>query len=134
MRLLIDTNVFLGYFKEEGIAPSWIEAINEAEQVFFSTASIWEITIKYRKGKLRIDREPALFVHAGMQELQLMPLDVVPRHALATATLPAHHNDPFDLLRVARAICERLTIVTKDRVIPKYDVPIFGAPKRRPKA
>lgn len=63
-----------------------------------------------------------------------MPLDIVPRHALATATLPPHHSDPFDRLLVAQAICERLTIVAEDRVIPKYDVPVLGSPKRKPNA
>ena len=134
MRLLIDTNVFLAYtFEPERIAPEWTEAIDEADQAFFSTSSVWEIAIKHRKGKLSVSGDPASFILAGMDRLQLMALDVTARHALATVGLPMHHHDPFDRMLIAQALCERLTIVTTDRVIPKYDVPVFGQKPRRTK-
>jgi PIN domain nuclease of toxin-antitoxin system len=46
---------------------------------------------------------------------------------LAAATLPPHHNDPFDRMLVAQAQIERLTIVTRDRRIPEYGVPVLAA-------
>ena len=134
MRLLIDTNVFLAQIEGRSIDPKWAEALDDADQVFLSAVSMWEIAIKHRKGKLTLSAEPAAVVHSGMEQLQLMPLDITSRHALATSGLPLHHKDPFDRLLIAQALCERLTIVTSDRIIRKYDVPVFGHKSRRPKA
>jgi PIN domain nuclease of toxin-antitoxin system len=133
VRLLVDTNVFLAHFGPDGIDPRWSEAIDAADQVFFSTASVWEIAIKCRKGKLQLHSDPVTFVSAGMEQLQLMPLDITARHALATVGLPMHHADPFDRILVAQAMSERLTIVTSDRIIPKYGVPVFGHKTRKAK-
>lgn len=134
MRLLIDTNVFLSYvFEPERIAPEWTAAIDEADQAFFSTSSVWEIAIKHRRGKLAVSGDAASFIFAGMERLQLMPLDVTARHALATVGLPMHHQDSFDRMLIAQALCERLTIVTTDKVIPRYDVPVFGHKPRKVK-
>jgi len=47
--------------------------------------------------------------------------------ALAVADLPTHHRDPFDRLLIAQARSERLTIVTADRRIAAYDVPLIDA-------
>jgi len=134
VRLLIDTNVFLDQINGASIDPTWAEAIDDADQVYLSVGSMWEIAIKHRKGKLDLRAEPSTVVHAGMERLQLMPLDITPRHVLATSALALHHKDPFDRLFVAQALCERLTIVTSDRNIRRYDVPILGQKARKPKA
>jgi PIN domain nuclease of toxin-antitoxin system len=134
VRLLVDTNVFLAHFGPDGIDPKWSEAIDAADQVYFSTASIWEIVIKFRKGKLQLHSDPVTLVTAGMEQLQLMPLDITARHTLATVGLPMHHGDPFDRILVAQALSERLTIVTSDRIIPRYDVPVFGHKARKSKS
>ena len=133
MRLLVDTNVFLAQIHGEDIDPAWAEAIDTADQVFLSVGSIWEIAMKHRKGKLDLREDPSTVVHAGMERLQLMPLDITPRHVLATSGLALHHKDPFDRLYIAQALCERLTIVTSDRNMRRYDVPIFGQKTRRAK-
>jgi len=134
LRLLIDTSVFLAYtFEPERIAPEWTAAIDEADQAFLSTSSVWEIVIKHRKGKLPLPGDATSFISGGMDRLQLMPLDVTARHALATVGLPMHHQDPFDRMLIAQAICERLTIVTIDKIIPSYDVPVFGHKPRKTK-
>ena len=134
MKLLLDTNVFLRWFLEpERLDPSWPEAINSAEQAYLSVLSMMEIGILYNKNRLQISGEPSAFVLDGMNALQLMPLSVTPQHALATIALPRHHGDPVDRLLIAQARCERLTLMTSDRVIPKYDVPVFGHKARRVK-
>lgn len=132
MRLLIDTNVFLRY-AEDRLETEWMDAMDGAEQVFFSAVSMFEIAILSTKGRLSAGTDPSAFVNDGMQRLQLMPLDIVPRHVLATANLPRHHGDPFDRLLIAQALCERLTIMTSDRAIALYDVPIFGKTTRKSK-
>ena len=88
-----------------------------------SAAAAWEITIKRRLGKLEApdDLEDAL----ERERFQHLPIAV--RHALAVAELPPIHADPFDRIQVAQARLEGLTIVTRDRCIPRYEVPCLRA-------
>ena len=39
---------------------------------------------------------------------------------------PLHHKDPFDRMLVAQAQTEGLTLVTRDKNIPLYDVPVMA--------
>jgi PIN domain nuclease of toxin-antitoxin system len=54
-------------------------------------------------------------------------LPILPAHAIAAGSLPKHHGDPFDRMLIAQAMVENLVLVTDDRAISRYDVPIFGA-------
>ena len=69
----------------------------------------------------RTDLETAL----AEERFQHLPITV--RHALAVAELPAIHGDPFDRIQIAQARLEGLTIVTRDRTIPRYGVPCVRA-------
>jgi PIN domain nuclease of toxin-antitoxin system len=134
VKVLLDTNVFLMHFLDRGrLDTSWSEAISDADQAFLSALSMWEIAILHAKGRLPISGAISAFVHEGMNELQLLPLSITSQHVLATAALPAIHGDPFDRLLVAQAHCERLTIMTTDRTIPRYDVSVFGHKPRKAK-
>jgi PIN domain nuclease of toxin-antitoxin system len=55
------------------------------------------------------------------------PLNITTEHALAVEALPSHHNDPFDRMLIAQAQLERLTLVTRDRKMNAYGVPIIEA-------
>ena len=46
-------------------------------------------------------------------------------HAVAVASLPAHHRDPIDRLLVAQAAAEGMTLVTRDPQLRKYGTPIL---------
>ena len=48
-------------------------------------------------------------------------------HAVAVASLPDHHDDPFDRLLMAQALHEQLTVVTSDTAFDDYDVPLLNA-------
>jgi len=54
-------------------------------------------------------------------------LDISFRHAEEAGALPLHHADPFDRMLVAQARTEGLTLVTADRNLAAYDVPILWA-------
>jgi PIN domain nuclease of toxin-antitoxin system len=53
-------------------------------------------------------------------------LPILPGHGIAVARLPRHHNNPFDRMLISQALIEGLTLVTQDRAIMQYAVPIFG--------
>jgi PIN domain nuclease of toxin-antitoxin system len=57
----------------------------------------------------------------------LLPIELP--HALLARSLPPHRRDPFDRVIVAQAQVNRLAIVTSDRVLAAYDVPLIVATK-----
>ncbi len=98
-------------------------AIQEADEVWVSAASAWEIVIKTSLGKLKTSRKPAKVVaDSGFRE---MPISF--EHTEALRKLPRHHNDPFDRLIVAAAQTENCSIVTSDEKFRLYDVPLIDA-------
>ncbi len=92
--------------------------------VFVSSASVWEIAIKQEAGPLvfPIDEFEDIADRMGFDVLRIRP-----RHAVLAAVLPRHHADPSDRMAIAQAVLERLTLVTVDRMVARYDVTVFGA-------
>lgn len=118
MRLLLDTHVYLWVVTDSPrLTPAARRMIELAEQTFVSAASIWEIGIKARLGK--IDADPDELV-AAIERSGFMELPVRAVHAAAAARLPLHHNDPFDRLLVAQAVTEPLGLLTADAVLAAY--------------
>ena len=66
-----------------------------------------------------------------MRVNRVQPLSINPAHALAVATLPLHHRDPFDRILVAQARIEDLTLVTADKILELYDVPVLRVGAKR---
>ena len=87
------------------------------DQIFVSVASIWEIAIKTRSGKLRAPADlPELIDNDPDYHL----LTILPEHAWRVRQLPLLHRDPFDHLLVAQALVENLAIVTHDHALAGY--------------
>ena len=118
MRLLLDTHIFLWWVGgDKRLTKSCIRQIKEAEEVYMSGASIWEIAIKIRIGKLKADISTLL---EEMQSSHFLELPVTCQHAATTLSLPDIHRDPFDRLLIAQAISEPLVFLTADSKLKKY--------------
>jgi PIN domain nuclease of toxin-antitoxin system len=118
MRLLIDTHIFCWWFYEpEKLSREALLLMNEAEETFVSSASIWEVAIKVRLGKMNADPKE-LFDQIEANGFQELP--VWSRHALLVAALPLHHTDPFDRLLIAQAMSEPLHLLTADPQFKQY--------------
>jgi len=118
MRILIDTQIFIwAVIDSEKLDARARRIMLEAEEVFVSSASIWEIAIKTRLGKLEgnPDEFAQAIVRSGFRELA-----VTSRHAAKVYDLPPYHRDPFDRLLIAQAISEPLRLMTADKVLARY--------------
>ena len=123
-KLLLDTHVFLWWLADDArlTAPAR-RAIAEADVVFVSAASAWEIAIKVALGRLRIPAPVSEGVaRAGFERL---PVDFA--HAELAGALPPHHRDPFDRMLIAQAVVEDLVLVSADQRMAEYDVKLLGA-------
>jgi PIN domain nuclease of toxin-antitoxin system len=131
MKYLLDSMIWLWSIDS-------VEKINELcreilengrEEVYFSAASAWELSIKARLGKLRLPAVPGQCIPAFMAKQGLRALPVTHLHAVKVYDLPLHHEDPFDRLIIAQAIAEEMTVLTADRVFRKYPVEVLWCGK-----
>ncbi|RQS03859.1 type II toxin-antitoxin system VapC family toxin [Burkholderia sp. Bp9002] len=112
MRLLIDTHIFLWIWANDPrLSVRARRLISGADEVFISSASIWEVAIKAGKGKLDVDVDRLV---DAIKTSKYNELPVRATHGAAVRNLPHHHRDPFDRLLVAQAWCEPLLLVTAD--------------------
>jgi PIN domain nuclease of toxin-antitoxin system len=125
MRLLLDTNALLWWlFELPQLGQEARRSIVDPDvDVVVSAVSAVEIGIKQAVGKLRAPDKLEEQVAAD----GFLALPITMRHGLAAGKLPMHHKDPFDRLLVAQARCEGLTLVTSDRKLAAYDVPLLDA-------
>ncbi len=89
----------------------------DADRVYVSAASIWEISIKTKIGKLRgdpYDFEKAI-AQSGFQELV-----ITSRHAATVHDLPLHHRYPFDRMLLGQAVSEPMRLLTADKFLGRY--------------
>lgn len=105
------------------LSPIAREAIREPEnELFTSAAAAYEIVYKQRLGRLHPlpDSLPRQLQREGIAVLPIS-LD----HALAAASLPGPHRDPWDRIMMAQAMAEGLTVVTIDSRFTEYGVPVL---------
>lgn len=125
MRLLLDSHVFVWWMAgDPRLSAALVRAIGEADEVYVSTATAWELALKVSLGKLRLP-EP---VEDGVVAAGFLELPVRFAHTRLAAGLPPHHSDPFDRMLIAQAVCEGLTLVTHDAKILAYDVAVLRVP------
>lgn len=123
MRLLLDTHVLIWWDEGAPMSKRAAAAIREAEQVYVSAVTGWEIAIKASLGRIETTRGvTAAVAESGFEEL---PLRL--SHAEALGALPPHHRDPFDRMLAAQAISEGLTLVTRNRALSAYEVKVLPA-------
>ena len=124
MKYLLDTHAFLWYFEDsDKLSEVAANIIEDAEMPkYISIASLWEFTIKYDSGKLRFDGGLSQLWEIIMRN-GFIVLPITQSHLASLISLPFIHRDPFDRLLVAAAMAERMTLLTADENIHRYDVP-----------
>jgi PIN domain nuclease of toxin-antitoxin system len=123
MNVLLDTHVLIWWDEGRRLASDARQAIEEADAVYVSAVSAWEVAIKTGLGRLR----PTRTVEEAASESGFLELPVTFRHAQRVTGLPPHHRDPFDRMLVAQAAVEELTLVTRDPVFVRYGVALIEA-------
>ena len=124
MRLLLDTHTFLWWLNgDAGLSATAQAAIaDEASEVFLSAASAWEITTKFRRGKLPGAAAVAADIAGAATAQGFRELPISLRHGEKAGALPGPHRDPFDRMLIAQAMLEDLAILSNDEAFDAYGV------------
>lgn len=119
MKILLDTHILLWASQDHPSLSNHAKEliINGNNDVYFSTASIWEIMIKKNLNKFDIDVKK--FVD-DLYEMNIFELSIEISHILKLEELPSHHKDPFDRIIIAQTLAEPVKLLTHDRVLQQY--------------
>lgn len=120
MKLLIDGHVLLrAALDDPRLAGAQREAyIDPENDLLVSTATRWELGIKYALGKLPLPGAPRDFFAREIAVRGYGVLDVKRAHAERAAELPypnAKHRDPFDRMLISQALAEGIPLISADQ-------------------
>jgi PIN domain nuclease of toxin-antitoxin system len=121
LKLLLDTHVLIwaAAFPERLSGEGRDLIADPANDLLFSAASLWEIAIKSSLGRddFLVD---ARLLRRGLLDNGYGELPILSEHAVAVASLPPLHKDPFDRLLVAQSTVEGILLVTADDMVARY--------------
>ncbi len=122
MECLLDTHAFLWYLLgDSNLGSKAKEAIDTKTGLYFSIASLWEISIKINVGKLQLNRS----FEDLPKELEYINVQILPITFEDTniyTSLPLHHRDPFDRILVAQAMNHSLVLISRDEAFDAYQI------------
>ena len=121
MNFLLDTHILIwAAISPHKISSELASLLSDPNNhLYFSSASIWEISIKESLGKRDINVNSKK-LHGGLIENGYKELKVSALHAMEVIKLPFIHRDPFDRVLVATAIWENMPLLTNDSTLSPY--------------
>jgi len=128
MRLLLDTHALLWMLYDDPRLPTSARRhITQAEEIAYSSISLWEIAIKlsYRAFDFRLADNWHQLLPKELTHIGAYRLDITPECLHKLQTLPFHHRDPFDRMIISQALTEHWDILSKDGHLKKYGLKVF---------
>ena len=123
MTYLLDTHIFLWAITDpEKLSSRLRQTLTSTKHnVLISAVSFWEISLKFRLGKLKItgfspEELPTICEKTGFEIIPLLPAESSSYHQLQVD----FHKDPFDRMLIWQAISNGYTFVSHDKLIEKY--------------
>jgi PIN domain nuclease of toxin-antitoxin system len=125
VKLLLDTHLLLwAAGQPDRLSKAARDLIDSPEnELFFSSASLWEVVIKRGLGRddFKVD---ARLLRRGLLDNGYSELPIASEHVVAIESLPPIHKDPFDRVLVAQAQVEGITLLTADPRLAQYPGPL----------
>jgi PIN domain nuclease of toxin-antitoxin system len=125
VKLLLDTQLLLwAAGQPERLSKVARKLLNDPRnELVFSAASLWEVSIKSSLGREDFRVEPRL-LRRGLLDNGYVELPVTSQHAVSIDNLPPLHKDPFDRLLLSQAFSEGITLLTTDSTLAQYPGPV----------
>ena len=132
MRILIDTHYVLWAAIDSARMKPWAKELLASlhNDILVSAASLYEISLKVRRGKLpeAVEFESDLIDNIERLGYTLLPLER--ESMMRAARFETAHADPFDRMIAAQAIQNNLPILSTDSRLDAFGVRLVKRPKR----
>ena len=123
MQILLDTHTYLWFINGDKQLSEKAKKIitDNGNEIFVSIVSLWEISIKLKTDKLKLD-----FSFSSLREklnkdgFKILPVSFSDTETILS--LPLHHRDPFDRMLIAQSINNNLTIISRDKNFKMYSI------------
>lgn len=127
MKLLLDTHALLWWWTDDKQLSSTARAAiaDEGNTVLVSAASVWEISTKFRLGKLAIAEAALKQFHALIEADGFEHLPIIWQHSLLAGSYPQEHRDPFDRMLAAQSEIEKAMLVTCDAAFGAFKTKVL---------
>lgn len=118
MEILLDTHTYIWCLEnDKKLTNQSRQYILDANLVYVSMISVWEMAIKVKLGMLKVDIQHVI---SEIESCGFKTLPLQYEHILQLAHLPMHHRDPFDRMLIAQAMCKPLQFLTADARLTQY--------------
>lgn len=126
MKILLDTCTFLWITQDaKELSQTAKDIFTSADnEIFLSSVSAWEISVKYKLNKLKLKTSPSDFIPRSRENHRIRELPLSESSVLNINKLPDFHNDPFDRMLICQAIEDECVILTPDQQIRRYPVKV----------
>ena len=127
MKLLLDTHILYWLLTDDENLTKSARALilDNTNEIYYSTATLWELQIKHRKHPDNTITDAQdfekFFIEAGYKELYIKSSHIFELDTLNRPDNAPHHNDPFDRILIAQAKCENMFFITHDKNLKDYD-------------
>lgn len=127
MQFLLDTHAFIWWLVGDTRLSRQARdlILDPRNDIFVSSASAWEISIKYRLGKLPSAQRIANNISRCIVEQGFKELVITVEDGQRAGALGGVHRDPFDKMLIAQSHSCNLVMITNDRAIQQYDVNVI---------
>lgn len=125
--VLLDTHIFLWWLFNDSRLPSEIKMLIEDinNPVYVSAASVWEISTKFRIGKLPEASSVAKNVPLWITKAGFQPLAITPEHAQLAGGWDVVHRDPFDRMIAAQTKLEGMVLASVDPAMKIFSINLY---------
>jgi PIN domain nuclease of toxin-antitoxin system len=126
MRALLDTHALLWWLFDDPRLSQAVRGIvaDPDNEILVSSASAWEISTKYRLGKLPRAAPLARDIEGWIERAGFGELAVTIPHAQRAGSWPHEHRDPFDRMLAAQSALEALPLVTRDEAFSAFGIQV----------
>ncbi|MFH1050526.1 MAG: type II toxin-antitoxin system VapC family toxin [bacterium] len=126
MNIILDTHTLIWYLEGNKSLSVKAKELTESNKnnIYVSIASLWEMSIKIRLGKLKLNIDFSdLSKIFDSYNIKILPLTF--EDTLINLNLESEHSDPFDKIIISQALNNNFAIITNDSFFKRYQVEIL---------
>ena len=103
-----------------------MDSMREADMLYVSPISEWEISLKWKQGGIELPLEPRALMRKMVDAYSLSLIPLSEEVMFRATELPDIHKDPADRFIIATAILGNMVVVTTDRRFPQYGISVIS--------